>query len=80
MRKPISILIVTVAGIYTLYAVVKRFFFEDTEWLHSTPDWILFVGAWLILSVVVVGLMSLLFRGSALDAKTKREIHRITKE
>jgi hypothetical protein len=79
-QKRIVKTVVIGAGIFTAHQLIKRFLFEDTGWLYSTPDWILFVGASIIVAVCVRIIWNVLLRGTPIDSQTRRIVHRITED
>ena len=69
-------LLVFVAGIFTAHQLIKRYFFEDTQWIHTTPLWVLAVGVITIAVFTMWGLWAAIFRGSPIDARMVQMLRR----
>lgn len=75
INRALAVLI-TVAGIFTVHQVIKRYFIEDTQWIHSTPLWVLVAGAITVAIFAMWGLWAAIFRGTPVDAKTIQNLRR----
>jgi hypothetical protein len=69
-------LLITLAAIFTAHQVIRCYFIEDTQWIHSTPLWQIVAGVIVLAVIIMWVLWAAIFRGSPVDADTIQKLRR----